>query len=60
MVESIDADTLVSVIKDVFSKNEPLTEQGQGTVLLRVVTMAGLRSGVAKQLSQEEPRAIHT
>ena len=59
VVEFIDADTLVSMTKDVFRKVEPLTEQCQGQCCNGEATMAGLSSGVAKQLSQEEPRAIH-
>ena len=59
-VESTRADTLISVIKDVFLRfNFPLSE-------VRVQcydgasTMSGYKSGVTANLLQEEPKALYT
>jgi hypothetical protein len=60
MVESIDANTLVSVIKDVLQRLNLSLSKARGQCYDGAATMAGLRSGVAKQLSQDEPRAIYT
>jgi len=60
VVESIDANTLVSVIKDVFQRLNLSLNKVRGQCYDGAAVMAGLKSGVAKQLMQNEPRAIYT
>ena len=60
VVASIDANTLVSVIKDVLLRLNLSLNKVRGQCYDGAATMAGLRTGVAKQLSQDEPRAVYT
>ena len=57
-VESTRADTLISVIKDVFLRfNFPLSKV-RGQCYDGASTMSGYKSGVAAKLLQEEPKAL--
>ena len=60
LVESTRADTLFSVIKDVFQRfNLPLSKV-RGQCYDGASTMPGYKSGVAAKLLQEEPKALYT
>ena len=59
-VASIDADTLVSVIKDVFLRLNLSFDRVRGQCYDGASAMSGSKSGVAKQISTTEPRAIYT
>lgn len=59
-VSAIDAATLFSVIKDAMLRfNLPLSKL-RGQCYDGCSTMSGLRSGVAKRVRDEEPRAVFT
>ena len=59
-VESMRADTLISVIKDVLLRfNLPLSKV-RGQCYDGASTMSGYKSGVAAKLLQEEPKALYT
>ena len=59
-VPTIDAATLFSVIKDTFVRlNIPLSKL-RGQCYDGCSTMSGSKSGVAKRVQDEEPRAAYT
>lgn len=59
-IPAIDAATLFSVVKDcMFRMNLPLHKLG-GQWYDGCSTMSGLRSGAAKRVQDEEPRAVFT
>ena len=59
-VDAIDTATLFSVIKDVLTRmNIPLNKV-RGQCYDGASSMSGAKSGVAKRLLEEEPRAIFT
>ena len=59
-VMSIDAATLTSVIKDAMTRlNLPIAKL-RGQCYDGCSTMSGLKTGVAKRISDEEPRAVFT
>ena len=60
VVEAIDAKTLYLVIKDVLQRINLSLKKARRQCYDGAATMAGLESGVAKQLSDEELRAIYT
>lgn len=60
VVDKIDAKTLVTTIKDVMCRlNIPLIKL-RGQCYDGAASMAGSRSGVAKMILDEEPRALYT
>ena len=59
-VPSIDAAMLVSVVKDVFLRMNLSFDRVRGQCYDGASAMSGKRSGVAKQISDLEPRAIFT
>ena len=59
-VPSIDANMLVSVIKDVFLRLNLSFDRVRGQCYDGAAAMSGRRNGVAKQISELEPRAIFT
>ena len=59
-VDQIDAGTLVHVIKDTLLRLNLSLTRIKGQCYDGAASMAGIRSGVAKQLLDEEPRAIYT
>ena len=59
-VPSIAADMLVSVIKDVFMRMNLRFDKVRGQCYDGVSAMSGKRRGVAKQISDIEPRAVFT
>jgi len=59
-VDQIDARTLVFVIKDVLLRLNLSLSNIRGQRYDGTACMAGIRSGVAKQLLDEEPRAVYT
>ena len=59
-VDQIDAGTLVGVIKDIFLRMNISLHKLRGQCYDGAATMAGLRSGVAKQIQDVEPRAVYT
>ena len=59
-VDQIDARTLVFVIKDVLLRLNLSLSNIRGQCYDGAACMAGIRSGVAKQLLDEEPRAVYT
>ena len=60
LVSSIDAATLVQVIKDVLLRMNLSLNKARGQCYDGAAAMAGCRSGVAKMISDEEPRALFT
>ena len=59
-VHSISSDSLVAVIKDVLLRLNLTLNKVRGQCYDGAANMAGSRSGVAKQLRNEEPRAVFT
>lgn len=59
-VESIDADTLVSIILDVLQRLHLTMSKVRVQCYDGAATTSGHRSGVATKLLEEEPRAIYT
>ena len=59
-VDSITASTLVKVIKDVLLRMNLSLKKVRGQCYDGAAAMAGCRSGVAKIISDEEPRALFT
>ena len=59
-VASIDAATLTSVIHDIFMRLNLSIERLRGQCYDGASTMSGSKSGVAKRISELEPRAIFT
>ena len=59
-VDQIDAGTLVAVIKDIFLRMNISLSKLRGQCYDGAATMAGLKSGVAKQIQDIEPRAVFT
>ena len=59
-VDQIDAGTLVYVIKDTLLRLNLSLTRIRGQCYDGAASMAGIRSGVAKQLLDEEPRALYT
>ena len=59
-VPSIAADMLVSVIKDVFMRMNLRFDKVRGQCYDGASAMSGKRRGVAKQISDIEPRAVFT
>ena len=59
-VPSIDAATLVSVAKDTFQRLNLSLSKLRGQCYDGASSMSGAKSGVAKRISDEEPRAVYT
>ena len=59
-VDRIDAGTLVAVIKDIFLRMNISLNKLRGQCYDGAATMAVLKSGVAKQIQDIEPRAVFT
>ena len=59
-VDRIDAGTLASVIKDIFLRMNTSLNKLRGQCYYGAATMAGLKSDVAKQIQDIEPRAVFT
>ena len=59
-LDNIKANTIVSAIKDVLQRLHLPMSRCRGQCYDGASTMKGPRSGVAKQLLDEEPRAIYT
>lgn len=59
-VDCIDASTIVSVIKDVLLRFNLSLSKCRGQCYDGCSTMAGLKSGVAKQIKDIEPRSLFT
>ena len=59
-VDKIDADSLVFVIKDTLLRLNLSLSNIRGRCYDGAAAMAGIRTGVAKQLLDEEPRAVYT
>ena len=59
-VMSIDAATLTSVIKDAMTRSNLPFAKLRGQCCNGCSTMSGLKTGVAKRISDEEPRAVFT
>lgn len=57
-VDSIAASTLVQVIKDVLLRMNLSLDKARGQCYDGAAAMAGCRSGIAKRISDEEPRAV--
>ena len=60
MVPSIDADTLVTVIKDCLVRMNLSLTKCRGQCYDGASNMSGANKGVAKQLSDIESRAVYT
>ena len=58
--ESVESSSLVSIIKDVLLWNNLKLKYCRGQCYDGASNMTGVRNGVAKQLTDEEPRAIFT
>ena len=58
-VDSIAASTLTQVIKDVLLRMNLSLDKARGQCYDGAAAMAGCRSGVAKRILDEEPRAIY-
>ena len=56
--ESIESSSLVSIIKDVLLRMNPMLKYCRGQCYEGASNMTGVRNGVAKQLTVEEPLAI--
>ena len=59
-VPSIDAGTLVSVAKDTFQRLNWSFSKLRGQCYNGASSMSGAKSGVAKRISEGEPRAVYT
>ena len=59
-VPSIDAATLVSVARDTFQRLNLSFSKLRGQCYDGASSMSGAKSGVAKRISEEEPRAVYT
>lgn len=59
-VDQVDAGTLVFVIKDTLLRLNLSLNKIRGQCYDGAASMAGIRSGVAKQLLGKEPKAIYT
>ena len=59
-VETISADSLVALIKDVLLRINLSLNKVRGQCYDGAANMSGAKSGVAKQLTDEEPRALYT
>lgn len=59
-VSSIEASSLVSVIKDTLLRMNLSLAKARGQCYDGASNMAGIRNGVATQIQKEEPRAIFT
>ena len=59
-VENISAATLVHVIKDTLLRMDLSLARARGQCYDGAANMSGGKSGVAKQLSDKEPRAVFT
>ena len=59
-LDNIEANTIVSAIKDVLQRLHLPISRCRGQCYDGASTMKGPRSGVAKQLVDEEPRAIYS
>lgn len=59
-IEKISADSLVQVIKDVLLRMNLTLSKARGQCYDGAANMSGAKSGVAKQLTDEEPRALYT
>lgn len=59
-VDNISANTLVAVIKDALLRMNLTLNKVRGQCYDGAANMAGVRSGVAKQIIDEEPRAVYT
>ena len=60
VVDTVDAKTIVHVVRDVLLRLNLSLNKARGQCYDGAGAMAGRRQGVAKQISQEEPRAIYT
>ena len=60
MVDSIDATTLKGVIKDCVLRMKFSLKNCRGQCYDEASNMSGAKSGVAKQISEEEKRAVYT
>ena len=58
--DSIDADTIVSIIYDTLQRLNLTMKKVRGQCYDGAATMSGSQSGVAKKLLEKEPRAIYT
>ena len=59
-VETISADNLVALIKDTLLRMNLSLNRARGQCYDGAANMSGAKSGVAKQLTDEEPRALYT
>uniref|UniRef100_A0A1X7VSM1 DUF4371 domain-containing protein n=1 Tax=Amphimedon queenslandica TaxID=400682 RepID=A0A1X7VSM1_AMPQE len=59
-VDNICSDTLVALIKDVLLRLNLSISKARWLVYDGASNMAGAKSGVAKQIRSEEPRAVFT
>ena len=59
-VESISSNSLVAVIKDMLLRLNLTLTKVRGQCYDGAANMAGSKSGIAKQLRSEEPRAVFT
>ena len=59
-VDSISADNLVILIKDALLRMNLSLNKARGQCYGGAANMSGAKSGVAKQLTDEEPRALYT
>ena len=60
MVESLDATTLTGVIKDCLLRMNVALNKCRGQCYDGASNMSGTKSGVAKQISEDERRAVYT
>ena len=59
-LDNIEANTIVSAFKDVLQHLTLPISKSRGQCYDRTSTMKGPRNGVAKQLLNDEPRAVYT
>ena len=59
LTSTIDASTLVAVIKDIYLRMNISLHKLRGQCYDGAATMTGLKSGVAKQIQVNEPRAVY-
>ena len=59
-IESIESSSLVSIIRDVILQLNLKLKYYRGQCYDGASNMTGVRNGVAKQLTDEEPQAIFT
>jgi hypothetical protein len=57
---SIDADTLIAIIRDVLLRLNLKLENCRGQCFDGASNMQGVRKGVATQIRKEQPKAIYT